>query len=81
MFLVLATQTIENQEQLRTALEVNREQKELIKQLQKEQTSRLDGPSSETSAQQQQLLTQARVYLGKTDVTADNKKSKCLRTT
>lgn len=61
MFLVLATQTIENQEQLRTALEVNHEQKELIKQLQKEQTSRLDGPPSETSAQQQQLLTQARV--------------------
>lgn len=34
---------IENQEELRSALQMNQEQKDLIKQLQKEQTSGQDG--------------------------------------
>lgn len=42
---------IENQGELRSALQRNREQKELIKQLEKEQTSGQDGST-------EQLLTQ-----------------------
>lgn len=48
------TQMIENQEELRSALQMNREQKELIKQLQKDQTSGLDGASHDKD----ELLTQ-----------------------
>ncbi|XP_030293943.1 centromere-associated protein E isoform X2 [Sparus aurata] len=46
---------IENQEELRAALERNRQQKELIKQLEK--TSRHDGPPSEMSPQLEELQT------------------------
>lgn len=49
------TQMIENQGELRSALQVNQEQKELIKQLEKEQTSRQDGTPRDNN---EQLLTQ-----------------------
>lgn len=49
---------IENQEELRAALERNRQQKELIKQLEK--TSRHDGPPSEMSPQLEELQTHVR---------------------
>lgn len=65
-FFFLTKQMIENQEELRTALEKNREQKELIKQLQTAQTSKQDGPPSEMSAQQEELQTHVRVFLIKT---------------
>ncbi|XP_041813992.1 centromere-associated protein E isoform X2 [Chelmon rostratus] len=48
---------IDNQEELRTVLEKNREQKERLKQLETAQTSKLDGPPSEMSAQQEELQT------------------------
>lgn len=50
-------QMIEHQEELRTALEKNREQKELIGQLQTAQTSRQDAPPTEMSEQQEELQT------------------------
>lgn len=46
---------IENQGELRSALQINREQKELIKQLEKEQTSGQEGSPGDTN---EQLLTQ-----------------------
>lgn len=49
------TQMIENQGELRSALQVNQEQKELIKQLEKEQTSGQDGSPHDNN---EQLLTQ-----------------------
>ncbi|XP_065819584.1 centromere-associated protein E isoform X1 [Labrus bergylta] len=50
--------TIENQDELRTALERNNEQKEMIKQLQSARTSKQDGPDpSDTSAQLEELQT------------------------
>lgn len=52
---------IDNQEELRTVLEKNREQKERLKQLETAQTSKLDGPPSEMSAQQEELQTHVRV--------------------
>lgn len=61
-FFFSTKQMIENQEELRTALEKNREQKELIKQLQTAQTSKQDGPPSEMSAQQEELQTHVRVF-------------------
>ncbi|XP_060908635.1 centromere-associated protein E isoform X3 [Labrus mixtus] len=49
---------IENQDELRTALERNNEQKEMIKQLQSARTSKQDGPDpSDTSAQLEELQT------------------------
>ena len=42
---------IENQEELRTALEKNREQKELLSHLETLQTTKEDGALSEMSAQ------------------------------
>lgn len=51
----IITQMIENQEELRSALQMNREQKELLKQLEKEQTSGRDDPLCDTN---EQLLTQ-----------------------
>ncbi|XP_039638283.1 centromere-associated protein E isoform X4 [Perca fluviatilis] len=48
---------IENQEELRTAIEKNREQKERIKQLETAQTSKQDGPPNEMSAQIEELQT------------------------
>lgn len=48
------TQMIENQEELRSALQTNQEQKDLIKQLQKEQTSGQDGAPDDKD----ELLTQ-----------------------
>ncbi|KAM9339637.1 LOW QUALITY PROTEIN: centromere-associated protein E [Symphorus nematophorus] len=50
---------IENQEELRTALEKNREQKDLIKRLKAAQKSKQDGPPSETTAQQEELQAHA----------------------
>lgn len=50
-------QMIEHQEELRTALEKNREQKELIRQLETAQTSRQDAPPTEMSEQQEELQT------------------------
>lgn len=50
---------IENQEELRTALEKNREQKGRIKELEAAQASKQDCSHSEQSAQMQEL--QARV--------------------
>lgn len=47
---------IENQEELRTVLEKNREQKELIKQLETAQTAKQDGSPSEMSAVQPEEL-------------------------
>lgn len=52
---------IENQEELRTALEKNHEQKEQIKQLETVQTSKQDGPSNEMGAQLEELQTHVRV--------------------
>ncbi|KAM6992315.1 centromere-associated protein E [Tautogolabrus adspersus] len=50
---------IENQDELRTALERNNEQKEMIKQLESARTSKQDGPApSDTSAQLEELQTQ-----------------------
>lgn len=49
------TQMIENQGELRSALQVNQEQKQLIKQLEKEQTSGQDGSPHDNN---EQLLTQ-----------------------
>lgn len=49
------TQMIENQGELMSALQMNREQKELIKQLEKEQTSGQDGSPRDDN---EQLLTQ-----------------------
>ncbi|XP_041660515.1 centromere-associated protein E isoform X2 [Cheilinus undulatus] len=50
---------IENQEELRTALERNNQQKELIKQLEAAKTSKHeDPPPSDTSAQLEELQTQ-----------------------
>ncbi|XP_023132106.2 centromere-associated protein E isoform X2 [Amphiprion ocellaris] len=49
---------IENQEDLRTALEKNRKQKEQIKQLMTAQTSRLDGLPDDMSTQLEELQTQ-----------------------
>ncbi|XP_051816800.1 centromere-associated protein E isoform X2 [Acanthochromis polyacanthus] len=49
---------IENQEDLRTALENNRKQKEQIKQLVTAQTPRLDGPPNDMSSQLEELQTQ-----------------------
>lgn len=46
---------IENQGELRSALQRNQEQKELIKQLEKEQTSAQDGSPPDNH---EQLLTQ-----------------------
>ncbi|XP_070705808.1 centromere-associated protein E [Pempheris klunzingeri] len=46
---------IENQEELRTALEKNREQKAQIKQLETGQTSKHDGPPNEMNAQLEEL--------------------------
>ncbi len=54
---------IENQEELRTALEKNREQKVQIKQLEAAQTSRQDAPSSEMSAEQEQLQTHVSFFI------------------
>nr|XP_046266272.1 centromere-associated protein E isoform X2 [Scatophagus argus] len=48
---------IENQEELRTTLDKNREQKERIKQLEAAQTSKADCPPSETSPQPEELQT------------------------
>lgn len=48
---------IENQEELRTALEKNRGQKERIKQLEAAQASKQDGSHSELSAQLEELQT------------------------
>ncbi|XP_068565124.1 centromere-associated protein E [Cebidichthys violaceus] len=48
---------IENQEELRTALEKNRERKERIKQLETEQASKREDSPDETSAQTEQLQT------------------------
>ncbi|XP_035534959.1 centromere-associated protein E [Morone saxatilis] len=48
---------IENQEELRTALEKSREQRERIKQLETAQTSKQDGPPNDTGAQQEELQT------------------------
>ena len=53
---------IENQEELRTAIEKNREQKERIKQLETAQTSKQDGPPNEMSAQIEELQTRVRVF-------------------
>ncbi|XP_034555302.1 centromere-associated protein E isoform X6 [Notolabrus celidotus] len=49
---------IENQEELRTALDKNNEQKELIKRLKAAQTSTHDAAQPETSAQLEELQTQ-----------------------
>ncbi|KAG7239171.1 hypothetical protein INR49_029922 [Caranx melampygus] len=51
MTIFFIKQMIENQEELRTALEKNREQKELIRQLETAQTSTQDGTLTEMSAQ------------------------------
>ncbi|XP_038582387.1 centromere-associated protein E isoform X2 [Micropterus salmoides] len=51
---------IDHQEELRTALEKNRVQKEQIKQLETTQTSRRDVPPSEMSAQLEELQTHTR---------------------
>lgn len=51
---------IENQEELRTALEKNREQKEQIRQLETVQTSKQDGTVTEMSAQLEALQTHVR---------------------
>uniref|UniRef100_A0A8C9Y709 Centromere-associated protein E n=1 Tax=Sander lucioperca TaxID=283035 RepID=A0A8C9Y709_SANLU len=51
---------IENQEELRTAIEKNREQKERIKQLETAQTSKQDGPPNEMSAQIEELQTRVK---------------------
>lgn len=51
---------IENQDELRAALERNREQKELIKQLEAAQTSKQDGLPSEMSPQLEELQTHVR---------------------
>lgn len=51
-----AKQMIENQEELRTVLEKNHKQKELIKQLETAQTAKQDGPPSEMSAVRQEEL-------------------------
>ncbi|XP_063758805.1 centromere-associated protein E isoform X2 [Eleginops maclovinus] len=48
---------IENQEELRTALEKIRQQKERIKQLQAAETSRKEAPPNQPSAQTQELQT------------------------
>lgn len=50
-------QMIENQEELRTALEKNREQNEQIKRLEAAQMSSQDGLSSEMNAQLAELQT------------------------
>lgn len=60
---------IDHQEELRTALEKNRVQKEQIKQLETTQTSRRDVPPSEMSAQLEELQTHVRVYIMKTVIT------------
>ncbi|KAM3601787.1 uncharacterized protein V6R79_018953 [Siganus canaliculatus] len=49
---------IENQEELRTALEKNREQKERIRQLESERAAVQDGPSPSPSAQKDELQVQ-----------------------
>ncbi|XP_034060466.1 centromere-associated protein E isoform X8 [Gymnodraco acuticeps] len=49
--------TIENQEELRTALEKNRQQRETIKRLENAQTSQQEAPPNETSAQTEELQT------------------------
>ncbi|XP_069561967.1 centromere-associated protein E isoform X5 [Brachyistius frenatus] len=51
---------IENQAELRTALDQNREHKEQIKDLETAQTSKLDGLPGDASAQLEQLQTQIR---------------------
>ncbi|XP_034006459.1 centromere-associated protein E isoform X13 [Trematomus bernacchii] len=48
---------IENQEELRTALEKNRQRRETIKQLENAQTSQQEAPPNETSAQIEELQT------------------------
>ncbi|KAJ4929034.1 hypothetical protein JOQ06_004655, partial [Pogonophryne albipinna] len=48
---------IENQEELRTALEKNRQQRETIKRLENAQTSQQEAPPNETSAQTEELQT------------------------
>lgn len=53
----VSQQMIEHQEELRTALEKNREQKELIRQLETAQTSRQDAPPTEMTEQQEELQT------------------------
>lgn len=53
---------IENQEELRSALQMNQEQKQLIKQLEKEQTSGQDGSPRNDN---EQLLTQVYLSLDK----------------
>nr|XP_033932066.1 centromere-associated protein E-like isoform X4 [Pseudochaenichthys georgianus] len=48
---------IENQEELRTALQKNRQQRETIKRLENAQTSQQEAPPNETSAQTEELQT------------------------
>lgn len=55
---------IENQEELRTALEKNREQKERIKQLEAAQASKQDSSPSQLRAQLEELQTHVRGKLG-----------------
>lgn len=56
-------QMIEHQEELRAALEKNREQKELIRQLEAAQTSRQDAPPTDMSEQQEELQTHVRCFI------------------
>lgn len=59
-FFCFTTQMIENQGELRTALEKNRIQMELIRQLENSQISKEEGPS-ETSAQPEERQANVRV--------------------
>lgn len=54
-------QMIENQEELRTALEKNREQKDLIRQLETAQTSTQDGSLAEMSTQLEAKQAQVKI--------------------
>lgn len=58
---MICKQMIENQDELRSALEKNREQKKLIEELESSQSSTQDGLTSDISTQVDQLQTQVRV--------------------